>query len=58
MKNEEFYICPYYNRPVCEEECYDMFMVSARFFKNEDLVPEKDRDDLYRMCLKCNKHGC
>lgn len=52
------YICPFYNRVVDECECYDMFMVSARFFKNDKLVPERDREVLYKTCLKCGKHGC
>ena len=52
------YICPFYNRVVDECECYDMFMVSARLFKNDKSVPERDREALYKTCLKCGKHGC
>ena len=59
VESDEYeYTCPFYQRVVDYAECYDMFMVAARFFKNEKLVPEKDRDALYKVCLRCGKHGC
>lgn len=59
MSDKEIeHMCPFYHELVDDAKCYDMFMVAARFFKNEELVPEKDRNALYEMCLKCGKHGC
>lgn len=55
---EKAFECPFYHRIVEYAECYDMFMVAGRSFKDEELVPEKDRGALYQMCLKCGKHGC
>ncbi len=58
MEYNEYYMCPYYKRLVHEFECYDMFMIANRNFKDENLVKEKDRDALFKMCLQCGKHGC
>lgn len=56
MEEVKEWICPYYHRIVDSDECYDMYLVAMRFFKDESLVKEEDRDKLAEMCEKCKKY--
>ena len=57
MENKRDFVCPFYNREVWEDECYDMFLIASGLFIDEGLVKEEDRNKLYVMCEKCKKHG-
>lgn len=49
--------CPYYHKMVDSDECCDMYYIANRFFKDESLVKEEDRDKLAEMCEKCKKYA-
>ena len=48
--------CPYYHKMIVNFDCYDMYYIANRFFKDESLVKEEDRDKLAEMCEKCKKY--
>ena len=57
MEKAKEWICPYYHKVVDADECYDMYFIAMRAFRDDDLVKEEDRDQLFAMCEKCQKHG-
>ncbi len=52
MKKVRKWECPFYHRVVGEDECCDLFLITARTVRDEDLVKEEDRDALGLMCEK------
>ena len=56
MENSRFVNCPFYNKKMDADECYDRFLIASRLFKDDNLVKEADRDNLYNCCLKCKNY--
>ena len=56
MEEEVMWECPYYHKMIVNFDCYDMYYIANRFFKDESLVKEEDRDKLAQMCEKCKKY--
>ena len=48
--------CPFYRNNLDIDDCYDRYLIASGLFKDEKVVKEKERKELYKSCLKCGNY--